>query len=164
MNIPLTITAEAQGKLDMQNAWPNKYAYWTGEIPAEYQSKTDPTAILVNGVTYHKNDPITYWDWQRLATSAEKNFFTDQTFVCANDFRTTAAGTILLSNQLPKNESGQLLEWVKKDNATVLITDDQYQALSDDDKDLYGRTYNRTNAISSANGFALTLAWDNPEL
>ena len=164
VNIPLTITAEAQGKLDMQNAWPNKYAYWTGEIPAEYQSKTDPTAILVNGVTYHKNDPITYWDWQRLATSAEKNFFTDQTFVCANDFRTTAAGTILLSNQLPKNESGQLLEWVKKDNATVLITDDQYQALSDDDKDLYGRTYNRTNAISSANGFALTLAWDNPEL
>lgn len=168
VNIPLTITAEAQGKLDMQNAWPNKYAYWTGDIPAEYQSKTDSTAILVNGVTYHKNDPITYWDWQRLATSAEKDFFTDQTFVCANDFKgggtAAGAGDILLFSGLPKNDSGKLLEWVNKNDSSVLITDEDYQALSDDDKDLYGRTYNRTNAISSANGFALTLAWDNPEL
>lgn len=164
VNIPLTITAEAQGKLDMQNAWPNKYAYWTGKIPVDYQSKTDSTAILVNGVTYHKNDPITYWDWQRLATSAEKDFFTDLTFVCANDFNAITAGTILLQNQLPTNESGQLLEWVKKDKPSALITDAQYQALTEEQKDLYGRTYNRTNAISSANGFALTLAWDNPEL
>ncbi|MDD6130010.1 MAG: hypothetical protein PUB62_05325, partial [Prevotellaceae bacterium] len=168
VNIPLTITAEAQGKLDMQNAWPNKYAYWTGEIPADYQSKTDPTAILVNGVTYHKNDPITYWDWQRLATSAEKEFFKDLTFVCANDFNgggtAAGAGDILLSSGLPKNDSNQLLEWVKKDDASDLITDAEYQALKEEQKDLYGRTYNRTNAISSANGFALTLAWDNPEL
>ncbi|MCR5850786.1 MAG: hypothetical protein K6G92_08760, partial [Bacteroidaceae bacterium] len=83
ISLPLTITANAHGKLTMTEVQPNLYAYYS-----EYNSQThtgtrlglgENDNFVANNVTYRLNDPITYWDWQ-LLSDEDKNKFVPETY------------------------------------------------------------------------------------
>ena len=54
------------------------------------QLLTKNHSILVNGTTYHMNDPISYWEWSQLA-DADKEYFVETTYVAICD--ATISGT-----------------------------------------------------------------------
>ena len=68
VTIPLTIMAEADGKMQLKSIQPNLYAYWDdNSVLPKYKSTTEEGVIIVNNVSYHKNDPISYWTWSQLS-------------------------------------------------------------------------------------------------
>ena len=83
VNIPLTITAGSEGKMQLVGVNPNKYAYFDGMF---YKNRelTPQDSILVGATTYHMNDPISYWDWSQL-TATEQSYFVDSTYVAICD-------------------------------------------------------------------------------
>ena len=83
VNIPLTITAGSEGKMQLVSVNPNKYAYFDGMF---YKNRvlTAQDSILAGTTTYHMNDPISYWDWSQL-TAMEQSFFVDETYVAICD-------------------------------------------------------------------------------
>ena len=83
VNIPLTITAGSEGKMQLVSVNPNKYAYFEGMF---YKNRvlTAQDSILAGTTTYHMNDPISYWDWSQL-TVTEQSYFVDETYVAICD-------------------------------------------------------------------------------
>ena len=83
VNIPLTITAGSEGKMQLVSVNPNKYAYFDGMF---YKNRvlTAQDSILAGTTTYHMNDPISYWDWSQL-TAMEQSYFVDETYVAICD-------------------------------------------------------------------------------
>ena len=80
VEIPLTITAASHGTMKLVNVQPNLYAYYASQgVPLENDKK-----LVINDVTYYKNDPISYWDWYKLSKS-EKDLFMPQTYVTVAD-------------------------------------------------------------------------------
>ena len=190
ITIPLTITAEAQGRLTLNSVDQNRYAYWDGDlatnntVPSQYKSVLDETAILVGGVSYHKNDPITYWDWSRLSP-AEQALFEEKTYTCTTavtyndgtETKTYAKGDPILQvtfDGLPTDQYVVKYEF-KVTGANDIITEypvgtilgaDEYDTLSKECKKqciTVKECFNVSNSISHDTGFLLTLDWDNPE-
>ena len=89
VNIPLTITASSDGYMQLVSVDPNMYAYFDGKYYKD-QLLTKNDSILVNGTTYHMNDPISYWEWSQLA-DADKEYFVETTYVAICD--ATISGT-----------------------------------------------------------------------
>ena len=80
VDIPLTITAASHGTMKLLNVMPSRYAYYsTPGVPMG-----DGKKVIINDVTYYKNDPISYWDWYLLSAS-EKELFVEQTYVTIAD-------------------------------------------------------------------------------
>ena len=176
VTIPLTITAEAQGKLQLINVKENHYAYWAdfSNVPNEYKSKTTPNAILVGGKTYKLNDPITFWDWNHL-NSAEQSFFTKMTWICSNE--ATINGTTYPKDSvlLPQDISSIKDYYVCKEDlmdttGVVILKKDsclsatQYADLSSENQNKCAKVFNITNTITHDDGFLLTFDWDNPDV
>ena len=88
--IPLTITANSNGKLKLIDVKPNLYAYYEN-----YDSQTiigeDGIKVGSNSTTYLLNDVISYWDWSQLS-EAEKLLFVPETMVSVAECSYTAAG------------------------------------------------------------------------
>ena len=101
VDIPLTITAAAHGTMKLLDVKPNLYAYYASQgVPLQNDKK-----LIVNDVTYYKNDPISYWDWY-LLSAYEKSLFVEDTYVTMADCKwskeaedTIPAGTVLLPNE-----------------------------------------------------------------
>ena len=174
VSIPLTITAESQGKLTLMNIQPNYYAYYDeNNIDEKYKSLIDPTAIVMGGTTYKLNDPIDYWTYSHLS-GEEQGYFTPQTWVCSND--ATYQGTEYKKGEVYNTKPQEL--YICKDKVTykdsqnqdvtyykgTVITVDQYNAITSDDKNNCEAVFNISNAISRDNGFLLTFDWDNPDV
>jgi len=80
VDIPLTITAASHGTMKLVNVQPNRYAYYASQgVVLENDKK-----LVINDVTYYKNDPISYWDWYKLSKS-EQGLFVPQTYVTVAD-------------------------------------------------------------------------------
>ena len=76
VDIPLTIAAASHGKMKLLNVMPNLYAYYANPgVPLG-----DDKKMIINGKTYYKNDPISYWDWY-LLSNYEKDLFVEKTYV-----------------------------------------------------------------------------------
>ena len=76
VDIPLTITAASHGSMKLLNIQPNRYAFWKSDgVELEEGQK-----LVINDITYYKNDPIDYWTWS-LLNAAEKNLFAEDTYV-----------------------------------------------------------------------------------
>ena len=99
VEIPLTITAASHGSMKLLNVMPNRYAYFKSNgVPLENDQK-----LVINDVTYYKNDPISYWDWY-LLTKSEQALFVEDTYVTTadckwseNDTDVIPAGKVMLS-------------------------------------------------------------------
>ena len=183
VSIPLTITPESQGKLTLQSIQPNHYAYWTDYegIDNKYKSLVDPDAIVVGGLTYKLNEPISHWAWSHLS-DAEKSFFTSDTsdtWVCSNDAtygdHEYKKGDIFTSQPADIYVCKyDFIETVKDpitgDESEVVyqkgdvLEASAYDALSSDSKNNFAAVFNVSNAVNHENGFLLTFDWDNPDI
>ncbi len=176
VSIPLTITAESQGKLQLESINENLFAYWEGEPDVAYQSPTDETAILVGGVTYHKSEPISYWAWSHL-TADEQLYFAKQVYspedTIVYNGTTYPKGEPILPgayNLLPGDvylcTQGVLENGVQIEKGD-LLTKAEYEAISADNRENFRTVksmFHPANAVSHDNGFLLTFDWDNPEV
>ncbi len=177
ITIPLTITAEAQGRLRLESVNENLYAYWNDSYDIDkYQSPLDANAIIVQGVTYQKNDPISYWTYSRL-TDEEKLLFTDETYVCSKavsyNGKDYAKGAVLLPSEYAAMPTDQYVceyDFVDGDAAYTegtVLTQAQWESLSASNQDKCATVrsfFNISNALSHDEGFLLTFDWDNPDI
>jgi hypothetical protein len=179
VSIPLTITPESQGRLTLKDIHENLYAYWTDDTPnlSNYKSQVDDEAIIINDITYHKNDPISYWDYSRL-NDAQKAFFLGKTYVSLEDM-TLSSGTYTKGQVLTTAEYGAVPEneyvcttafttagGVEYEHGKV-INQNQYGELTPDDQQHFETAKSLvhvSNAMSHDNGFLLSFVWDNPDV
>ena len=179
VSIPLTITPESQGRLTLKDIHENLYAYWTDDTQnlVNYKSQVDDEAIIINDITYHKNDPISYWDYSRL-NEAQKAFFQGKTYVSLEDMTlsngTYTKGQVLTQTEytaVPENEyvcttAFTTAGGVEYEHGKVL-TEAQYGALTSEDQQHFETAKSLvrvSNAVSHDNGFLLSFAWDNPDV
>ena len=171
-NIPLTITAESQGRIKLQEVYENKYAYWDDKNRStfeKYKSNIDDDAFIVGEITYHKNDPISWWTWSHLTTE-QQELFTDKTYVCFYDVEyndkeykkgdvfDTPQPEIYICNE-NFTDGGE--EYYKNN----ILTAQEYNALQSlKNRNKCSSVFNISNAVSSENGFLLTMDWTNPDI
>ncbi len=92
VDIPLTITAASHGTMKLVNVQPNLYAYYASQgVVLENDKK-----LVINDVTYYKNDPISYWDWYKLSKS-EQGLFVPQTYVTVADSKWSESATDVIA-------------------------------------------------------------------
>ena len=151
VNIPLTITAGSEGKMQLVSVNPNKYAYFDGMF---YKNRvlTAQDSILAGTTTYHMNDPISYWDWSQL-TAMEQSYFVDSTYVAICDAKINdknyAKGDVLLPT----------------DYRTLLQTDSTGTVEHEAGKYTTVRTdsvFRISNELSHEAGYLLTFDMTNP--
>ena len=175
VSIPLTITAESQGRLQLAQVQPNLYAYWSNidQISETYRSQVDREAILVGGTTYKLNDPIDYWTYSHLSDT-EKSFFAEETWVCNNDatygvheYKKGDVFSSLPADIYVCKEGFTVKDIYDQDIAYpkgTVLTKADYDKLSGTDKNNCAAVFNVSNALNHDNGFLLTFDWDNPDV
>ncbi len=179
VSIPLTITAEAQGRLQLESINQNRFAYWTPEQYDELSSnqKNSDGSIQVNGISYKLNDPISYYDYNRITSAAEKALFTESTYVCTipckvGDKEYSVGDVVLPGDAVLNNNNLICVTNVTIGGTTYTkgvtpISVDNYNNLTDSQKecfDMVKNCFNMSNALSHENGFLLTFNWDNPDV
>ena len=148
VEIPLTITAASHGTMKLLNVQPNYYAYYA----SSGTPLGDDQKLIINDVTYYKNDPISYWDYYLLSQS-EKNLFVPETYVTIGDCKVNgtpyAEGTVLLPDQYDE---------LKNSNPRVTYEEDGVEK-NDKGFDYFFRS---SNNLSHDTGFILTYKVNNP--
>jgi len=153
VDIPLTIAAASHGKMKLLNVMPNRYAYYA--TPGEELG--DGKKMIINGKTYYKNDPISYWDWY-LLSSYEQKLFVEKTYTncitCKIDGVEYVAGTYVMTDA----------EFVTYQETTHTYTDADNQPIKDaDDKDVDDNyIFRESNNVSHDKGYILTYEVNNP--
>ena len=139
VRIPLNITAASNGRLKLINVQPNLYAYYA----TDDQSSVIDGEMKIDGVTYHLNDTITYWDYSLLSES-NKRRFVPETWVCIND------GTI----DGVSYTRGQVVLPLTTTPVTMTNKSGEPCELSD--------ILRTSNNLSHSNGYLLTFDMNNP--
>ena len=159
IDIPLTITAGAHGKLDLLDIKPNYYAYYFDEAQTTKLGEAGGNLIVLNGNTYGLNDVITYWDYMQL-TPAQQKHFVEETYMAKKAYCTTDGGAVV--------EPGEVITKAQYDaiKSTTVYDPDDFTT------DAYGTqhmkaitladVYHISNAISHENGYVLTVDMTNP--
>ena len=134
--------------MKLLNVQPNYYAYYA----SSGHPLTDGQKLIINDVTYYKNDPISYWDYFLLSQS-EKSLFVPDTYVTIGDCKVNgtpyAEGTVLLS--------GQYID-LKNSHPTVTYEEGGVEK-TDKDFDYFFRS---SNNVSHNTGYMLTYKVNNP--
>ncbi len=143
VNIPLTITAASHGTMKLLNVQPNRYTYYK----SGYTPLTEGGKIVLNDVTYEKNQPISYWDYYMLSNT-EKNLFVPQTYVTIADCKIGEteykAGKVMLPTEYES-----------------LKTDSVYH-IAKGKKVAFTEVFRSSNNISHDKGYILTYNVNNP--
>ena len=160
VNIPLTISAGANGRMRLVDVQPNLYAYYQTYNDQVHTPLTQTTKLVLNDVTYNLNDPISYWDWQKLS-KAEQKLFVPETYVVIEDCQIGETpytqGTVLLeseynalfvNDQKPTNVTQKRMVGGVETNVPV-------------DFDFVFRS---SNNLSHNTGYLLTYNVDNPNV
>ena len=157
-NIPLTISAGANGKMKLLDVKPNLYAYYSsvnGDIKTPLAADGK---LVINDVTYHLNDPISYWDWYNLGKTEQK-LFVDETYVVLEDCKigntTYNAGKVLLKSQY---------EALKPNGIKPTVT--HRKTVNGIEKDVevdFDYMFRSSNNVNHNNGYILTYTVNNPE-
>lgn len=151
VNIPLTITAGSDGKMELVSINPNKYAYFVGK---HYKDGilTANDSILAGTTTYHMNDPISYWEWSQLSVT-DQAYFVDSTYVAICDATTNGIPYKKGDVFLPKDYRALLAQ-----NAISYVYDDN----NDPIKVRTDSVFRITNELSHKAGYLLTFDITNP--
>ena len=153
VDIPLTIAAASHGRMKLLNVMPNRYAYYAK--PGEELG--DGKKMIINGNTYYKNDPISYWDWY-LLSKYEKELFVEKTYTncitCKIDGVEYAAGTYVMTDT----------EFVTYKRTTHTYTDADNKPIKDaDDQEVDDNyVFRESNNVSHDKGYILTYEVNNP--
>ena len=164
IELPLTITAAAHGKMTLREVQPNYYAYYDKN---GNKLGTVEETFKTNDKEYRLNDPISYWDY-RLLSDADKAKFVEETYVVSDRCRvgsteyaegfvlTAEEYTALINNAPTKTIDG--LENVKY--ATLVTTDSQGAERTTDVAIEYA--FHQSNNMSHDTGYLLTYDVNNP--
>lgn len=167
INLPLTITAGANGRLDLIDVKQNYYAYWKDEAKTAALGANE--TIVVNNITYGLNDVITWWEYMQLSDEQQKHFV-KETYVAMKDYCTsetfdsdgepiniTTKGEVILPERYQQIlEAGTMVydpEDVTKDKDTGAPHMTQISLAS---------VFHVSNAVSHENGYLLGVTLDNP--
>jgi hypothetical protein len=168
VDIPLTITAASHGTMKMLDVKPNLYAYYASQgVVLENDKK-----LIINDVTYYKNDPISYWDWYLLSKS-EKALFVPETYVTIADCKieregeedvVIPAGTVML----PGNSStAGTYEYYKNLTTSKQLEENgptvNFVHNTTTDKDVaFDFVFRKSNNLGHDTGYILTYKVNNP--
>ncbi|MBR3110401.1 MAG: hypothetical protein IKH35_04360 [Prevotella sp.] len=155
VDIPLTIAAASHGKMKLLNVMPNRYAYYSSPgVPLG-----DGKKMIINGKTYYKNDPISYWDWY-LLSNYEKELFVGKTYVncitCKIDGVEYAAGTYVMTDAEFTTYKGAEGGHTYTNAAGEAIKDADDKIVDDD------YIFRESNNVSHDEGYILTYEVNNP--
>ena len=155
INLPLTITAGSNGRLDLIDIKQNFYAYYKeGSTPLDTNE-----AIVVNNITYGLNDIITWWEYMQLSDDQKAHFVTE-TYVATRDYATSDNGTRI--------EKGAVIlpsEYASIKNNVAWDPDDIYEEVPGEPhmrQITMGDVFHVSNAVSHDNGYILAVKLDNP--
>ncbi len=159
VNIPLTITAASHGTMKLVNVQPNRYAYYSTYNSSTQKKLEGDNKVVINDVEYHLNDPISYWDWNLLNKSTERNLFVTDTYVVIADCKIGdtpyAEGTVLLKSQY----EALMPNGVKPTNVTQKKMVDGVEKNVPVDFDFVFRS---SNNLGHDTGYILTYNVNNP--
>ena len=152
VEIPLTISAASHGTMKMVDVKPNRYAYYSSPGVALEGDKK----VIINDVTYHLNDPISYWDWYLLSPS-ERALFVEKTYVtviaCKIGDKEYPAGKVMLPT-----ECDSVKGTATADNVYYL-ENGEWKHDADKGFDYFFR---ESNNMSHDTGYILTYKVNNP--
>lgn len=176
VNIPLTITAASNGRMKLLNIQPNRYAYLnTNGEPLGSEQKLE-----INGNTYTLNQPITWWEWNKL-TASEKALFKEETMVSITKYKYSddedaeefPAGQVML----PTDFTSKVQNLISTNKAHYKVDKDNNYVLDehgnrivqfwDVEKGYYvnaDSVIRSSNNLSHEKGYILTYKVDNPPL
>ena len=169
VDLPLTITSASHGTMKLLNVQPNLYAYYSSPGKA----LGDDQKVVINDVTYYKNDPISYWDWYLLSKS-ERELFVEKTYVtiadCKIGDKIYPEGYSMLPSEytsLMNSAETQPIDG-KNVKAVMSVTKDEngnYVEVKDDDNNVYKAfdfVFRESNNLSHDKGYILTYRVNNP--
>ena len=157
VTIPLTITAASHGRLTLREVQPNRYAYYDKNGRKLGSEGADET-IVANNLTYHLNDPISFWEWNQLS-SADTAKFVKETYVTVADCKLIANGdTIVKGTVYLPTEFEDM-----KETYQAAATDSIYN-VERGEKCLFTDIFRPSNNVSHNTGYALTYDLTNPML
>lgn len=150
IQLPLTLNAGANGRINLLDIKPQYYAYWY-DANTKLGTSKESEKVEVNLKTYELNDIITYWEYMQLS-QADKAHFVENTYTNVQDYLTssTATDTIYagtrayIQSDLDKIKNTEVWD----------MTKEQMVALS--------TMYRPSNSLSHNKGYALTVSMDNP--
>ena len=177
VEVPITINAASHGTMTLMDVQPNLYAFYSTYTDASNNSPlSGDQKLVINDVTYHMNDPISYWDWNKLPAS-EKKLFVADTYVlkdsCYINSKYYPAGYVMLPSEYNSLKSyavdyeieGENVKAVKKatknaEGVDVVEKDnkgqDVYVAFDD--------AFRSSNNMSHTTGYLLTYNVTNPSV
>ena len=174
VDIPLTITAASHGSMKLLDIMPNKYAYFN----ANGNKLGDEQKLIIQDVTYHLNDPISYWDWYKLSSS-EQALFVDKTYVTTQKCQTKDNGTdkilpagyVMLPDEYTSLRNYAQSQTIDKKYVKAvenIITDEDGVDQVEKDKDghivykPFDYVFRESNNLSHTTGYILTYKVNNP--
>ena len=157
VELPLTISAAANGRLTLRDVQPNYYAYYdkNGNKLGDASVNADEQ-LIINNTTYRLNDPVSYWDY-RLMSEADKARFVEETYVVIEDCRIGDTeykkdDVLLPSDYTTLRGSGDT-------GPTVTYYEEDGVEKTDGDFDYFFRL---SNNLSHSTGYVLTYDVNNP--
>ena len=150
VEIPLTIAAASHGTMKLLDVQPNLYAYYASQGVELNSGKK----LIINDVTYYKNDPISYWDYYLLSKS-EKALFVPKTYVTVADCKWSKDDTEVIAADsvfLPETYTS-----LKSAHANVYHVALKKLVPFDD-------VFHESNNMSHDTGYLLTYKMNNPSV
>ena len=170
VEIPLTITSASHGTMKLLDVQPNRYAYYASRGNALDGDKK----VVINDVSYSKNDPISYWDWYLLSNS-EKELFEEKTYVTIADCKIGKTiypeGKVMLPSEYETLKNSATTQTIdgKPVKAVQAVTKDENGNLVElvDDKNnpvykAFDFVFRESNNLSHDTGYILTYKVSNP--
>ena len=165
VEIPITINAASNGTMTLMDVQPNYYAYYSSYTNETTNTKLSGDAkLVINDVSYQLNDPISYWDWNKLSAS-EKKLFVNDTYVTVADCKVGSdlypAGTVMRKGDYDALKvavaDGSKTLWQKKvdddDNVTYVTPDENFT---------FDYVFRSSNNLGHDTGYILTYNMNNP--
>ena len=164
IELPLTITAAAHGKMTLREVQPNYYAYYDKN---GNKLGTVEETFKANDKEYRLNDPISYWDY-RLLSDADKAKFVEETYVVSDRCRVNgteyAEGFVLTADEyttLINNAPTKTIDDVANVKYATLVTTDSQGAERTTDVAI-DYAFHQSNNMSHDTGYLLTYDVNNP--
>ena len=158
VEMPLTISAAANGRMTLREVQPNYYAYY--DKNGNKLGDPDPTlnadkTIIVNNTTYKLNDPVSYWAYS-LMSDAEKARFVEETYVVIDSCKVN--GTLHVKGEvlLPREYN------TLKNTTPMVVTYEEGDVWKSDEDHGFDYFFRPSNNLSSSTGYVLTYDVNNP--
>ena len=170
VELPLTISAASNGRMTLREVQPNYYAYYEkhGNKIGDPTIQNADTVFVANNITYHLNEPISYWAYNIL-DEGDKSKFVKETYVTIQactvgegaNAKTIPAGYVMLPGEYSTLMSAALGEDTTDDgvdNPVKYVLDDQGKKVP------FTYVFRPSNNLSHDTGFILTYEVNNPNV